>query len=146
MNNSPETVVSETDDGQFTQKIIIGSHVLIADEPIINGGKDTGPSPYDFILAALGSCTSMTLRMYAKLKKFPLEHVIVRLKHEKIHVEDCVGCENDKSKIDHIERLIELEGTLTQEQRTHLLEIANKCPVHRTLMSKIIITTKLVEN
>lgn len=146
MNIPQEAVVSETGDGQFTQKIIIGSHVLIADEPIINGGKDTGPSPYDFLLAALGSCTSMTLRMYAKLKKFPLEQVIVRLTHEKIHVDDCIGCENNNSKIDHIDRLIELEGTLTQEQRTQLLEIANKCPVHRTLTSKIIITTKLVDN
>lgn len=146
MNIPQETIVSETGDGQFTQEIIIGNHVLTADEPIENGGNDTGPSPYDFLLAALGSCTSMTLRMYAKLKKFPLELVIVRLKHEKIHVEDCIGCENNNSKIDHIERLIELEGTLTQEQRTQLLEIANKCPVHRTLTSKIIITTKLVEN
>lgn len=146
MNIPQETVVSETEDGQFTQKIIIGNHVLIADEPIINGGNDTGPSPYDFLLAALGSCTSMTLRMYAKLKKFPLEQVIVRLAHEKIHVEDCIGCENNNSKVDHIDRLIELEGALTEEQRTKLLEIADKCPVHRTLTSKIIITTKLVEN
>ncbi|MGQ3891679.1 OsmC family protein [Legionella sp. CNM-4043-24] len=146
MNIPLEAVVSETGDGQFTQKIIVGNHVLIADEPIINGGKDTGPSPYDFLLAALGSCTSMTLRMYANLKKFPLDHVIVRLRHEKIHVEDCIGYEKNNSKIDHIERLIELEGTLTQEQRTQLLEIANRCPVHRTLTSKIIITTKLVEN
>ncbi|AMV15231.1 TPA: OsmC family protein [Legionella pneumophila] len=146
MNIPQETVVSETGEGQFTQKIIIGNHILTADEPIINGGKDTGPSPYDFLLAALGSCTSMTLRMYAKLKQFPLENVIVRLKHEKIHVDDCIGCENNNSKLDHIERLIELEGTLTQEQRTKLLEIADKCPVHRTLTSKIIITTKLVEN
>ncbi len=147
MNNSPqETVVTETRDGQFTQKIIIGNHVLTADEPIINGGQDTGPSPYDFLLAALGTCTSMTLRMYAKLKQFPLEKITVRLKHDKIHVDDCIGCENSNSKIDHIERLIELEGALTQEQRTHLLEIANKCPVHRTLTSKIIILTKLIEN
>ncbi|MCL9685629.1 OsmC family protein [Legionella maioricensis] len=146
MNIPQETVVFETREGQFTQKIIIGNHVLTADEPIINGGKDTGPSPYDFLLAALGSCTSMTLRMYAKLKKFPLEQVTVRLKHEKIHVEDCIGCENNNSKIDHIERLIELEGGLTQEQRIQLLEIANKCPVHRTLTSKTMITTKLVEN
>jgi len=146
MSIPQETVVSETEEGQFTQKIIIGNHVLTADEPIINGGKDTGPSPYDFLLAALGSCTSMTLRMYAKLKKFPLEHVIVRLKHDKIHVDDCIGCENNNSKIDHIERLIELEGTLTEEQRIQLLEIANKCPVHRTLKSKIMITTKLVEH
>lgn len=141
-----ETVVTETRDGQFTQKIMIGNHVLIADEPIINGGQDTGPSPYDFLLAALGSCTSMTLRMYSKLKKFPLEKITVRLKHEKIHTDDCIGCENSGSKIDQIERLIELEGALTEEQRTQLLEIANKCPVHRTLTSKIIIVTKLIEN
>lgn len=141
-----ETVVTETGDGQFTQKIIIGNHVLIADEPIINGGQDTGPSPYDFLLAALGTCTSMTLRMYAKLKKFPLEKITVRLKHDKIHTDDCIGCENNNSKIDQIERLIELEGALTEEQRTQLLEIANKCPVHRTLTSKIIILTKLIEN
>ena len=146
MNIPQETVVSETRDGQFTQKIIIGNHILTADEPIINGGKDIGPSPYDFLLAALGSCTSMTLRMYAKLKKFPLDQVIVRLKHEKIHVDDCIACETNNSKIDHIDRLIELQGALSQEQRTQLLEIANKCPVHRTLTSKIIITTKLIEN
>lgn len=146
MSSPQETVVSETGGGQFTQKIIIGNHVLTADEPVINGGNDTGPSPYDFLLAALGSCTSMTLRMYAKLKKFPLEHIVVKLKHEKIHVDDCIECENNSSKVDHIERLIELEGSLSQEQRTQLLEIANKCPVHRTLTSKIIITTKLVEN
>ena len=88
----------------------------------------------------------MTLRMYAKLKKFPLDQVIVRLKHEKIHVDDCIACETNNSKIDHIDRLIELQGALSQEQRTQLLEIANKCPVHRTLTSKIIITTKLIEN
>ena len=113
MNAPQETVVSEMENGQFTQKITIGNHELIADEPIINGGKDTGPSPYDFLLAALGTCTSMTIRMYAKLKKIPLKNIIVRLKHEKIHVEDCIGCENNNSKIDHIERLIELEGTLS---------------------------------
>jgi putative redox protein len=85
MNKIPqETVVTESSNGQFTQKIIIGNHVLIADEPIINGGQDTGSSPYDFLLAALGTCTSMTLRMYAKLKKFPLEKITVRLKHDKI--------------------------------------------------------------
>jgi len=146
MNAPRETLVSETGDGQFTQKIVTGSHVLRADEPVINGGMDAGPSPYDFLLAALGSCTSMTLRMYAKLKQLPLEQITVRLKHEKIHVEDCVGCDDTNAKIDHIERIIELEGALTPEQRARLLEIANKCPVHRTLTSKIIITTKLLEN
>ena len=144
MNAPRETVVSETGNGQFAQEIIIGNHKLTADEPIINGGKDTGPSPYDFLLAALGTCTSMTLRMYAKLKKIPLEKIIIRLTHEKIHADDCSECESNDSKIDHIERLIELEGTITEEQRTQLLAIANKCPVHRTLTSKINIKTKLV--
>jgi len=146
-SNSPkETIVRETKEGPFTQEIIIGNHVLIADEPIIDGGNDAGPSPYDFLLAALGTCTSMTLRMYAELKKFPLEKIIVKLIHEKIHVDDCAECENTNSKIDHIERMIELHGMLSPEQRRKLLEIANKCPVHRTLTSKILITTRLLEN
>lgn len=145
-NNPQETIVTETKKGQFTQEVRIGKHILTADEPIINGGNDTGPSPYDFLLAGLGACTSMTLRMYAKLKQFPLENIIVTLKHEKIHVDDCIGCEDNKAKIDQIERLITLEGPLSPEQRTRLLEIADKCPVHRTLTSKIIIVTKLVES
>ncbi len=140
-----ETIVSETKEGKFTQEIIIGDHVLTADEPITAGGNDAGPSPYDFLLAALGTCTSMTLRMYANLKKFPLEKVIVTLRYDKIHVNDCVDCENTNSMIDHIERVIELQGMLSREQRDKLIEIANKCPVHRTLTSKILITTELVE-
>lgn len=139
-----DTIVSESGKGTFTQEIKIGSHVLIADEPIANGGTDTGPSPYDFLLAGLGSCTSMTLRMYAELKKIPLKKVVVRLHHEKIHVQDCEDCENNNSRIDHINRQIELQGDLTEEQRKKLLEIAEKCPVHRTLTSKILITTELV--
>jgi putative redox protein len=140
-----KTIVCETGAGRYTQKIIIGAHILTADEPIQNGGNDSGPSPYDFLLAALGSCTSMTLRMYAELKSFPLEQVIVTLTHEKIHLEDCVGCENNNAKIDRIERIIEVKGPLSQVQRAKLLEIANKCPVHRTLTSKILITTQLLE-
>jgi putative redox protein len=144
--NSQEITVREDGKGRFTQEIIIGHHVLIADEPIINGGNDSGPSPYDFLLAALGTCTSMTLRMYANFKQYPLEKIIVKLTHKKIHADDCVECENTNSKIDHIERVIELQGPLSQEQQSKLLEIANKCPVHRTLTSKILITTQLVEN
>ncbi len=139
-----EAMVSKSGEGRFTQKITIGNHVLTADEPIESGGNDLGPSPYDFILAALGSCTSITLRMYADHKKIPLENVIVTLQHEKIYADDCDNCENNNSKIDHINRQIELQGDLTQDQRNRLLEIANKCPVHRTLTSKILITTKLV--
>jgi len=138
-----EVIVSESGKGIYTQEITIGSHVLIADEPVGNGGNDSGPSPYDFLLAALGSCTSMTLRMYADLKKIPLKKVIVRLQYEKIYANDCADCENSNSKIDHINRQIELQGDLTEDQRKKLLEIANKCPVHRTLTSKILITTRL---
>lgn len=137
-------IVSETGKGKFTQEITAGSHLLVADEPVESGGNDTGPSPYDFLLAALGSCTSMTLRMYAELKNFPLKKIIVKLTHDKIHAKDCADCGNDNSKVDHIEREIELQGNLTEEQRNTLLEIANKCPVHRTLTSKIVITTKLI--
>ena len=139
-----EAVVSESGKGRYTQEIKIGTHVLIADEPIENGGTDTGPSPYDFLLAALGACTSMTLRMYAELKKIPLRKVIVKLQHEKIYAKDCIDCENSNSRIDHINRQIELQGDLTEDQRKKLLEIANKCPVHRTLTSKILITTELI--
>lgn len=141
-----ETIVHETGNGRYTQKVIIGPHILTADEPIQNGGNDSGPSPYDFLLAALGSCTSMTLRMYAELKNLPLEQIHVTLKHEKIHIEDCTENESNHSKIDRIERFIELKGALSQEQRIKLLEIANKCPVHRTLTSKILIETELLEN
>jgi putative redox protein len=138
-----EIIVKESGKSKFAQEIKIGNHILLADEPIANGGNDTGPSPYDFLLTALGTCTSMTIRMYADLKKIPVTGIIVRLNHEKIHATDCADCENNNSKIDHIDRNIELQGNLTQEQRDKLLEIANKCPVHRTLTSKISITTAL---
>jgi putative redox protein len=139
-----ETIVSESGKGRYTQEITIGTHVLTADEPVENGGNDSGPSPYDFLLAALGSCTSMTLRMYAELKKIPLKKVVVKLQHEKIYAKDCADCENSNSRIDHINRQIELQGDLTEDQRKKLLDIANKCPVHRTLTSKVSITTRLI--
>lgn len=140
-----EIIVTESGEGKFTQKITIGPHVLIADEPLSSGGNDLGPSPYDFLLAGLGSCTAMTLRMYANLKKLALEKIIVRLQHQKIYAKDCTDCENSNSKIDHIYRQIDLQGNLSADERQKLLEIANKCPVHRTLTSKISITTELVE-
>lgn len=146
-DNDPSTmIVQESGQGKYAQEIIMGDHILIADEPTTAGGNDAGLSPYDFLLAALGSCTSMTLRMYADLKFIPLKNIIVKLKHKKIHVQDCVGCENENSRIDRIERLIELQGELTHDQREKLLDIANKCPVHRTLLSKISIETKLVDS
>lgn len=139
-----EVIVSESGKGQFTQEIVIGNHILTADEPIASGGNDLGPGPYDFLLVALGSCTSITLRMYAKFKNIPLQKVIVKLQYDRIYAKDCAECENSNSRVDHINRQIELQGELTEDQRKKLLEIANKCPVHRTLTSKILITTELV--
>jgi putative redox protein len=139
------TVVSEAGKGKFVQDVVTGGHQLVADEPVAGGGTDAGPSPYDFLLTALGTCTSMTLRMYADMKKLPLEKVVVTLNYAKVHAQDCVNCENDTALVDHIDRKIELQGNLTAEQREKLLAIANKCPVHRTLTSKILITTELIK-
>jgi uncharacterized OsmC-like protein/alpha-beta hydrolase superfamily lysophospholipase len=136
--------VTETGEGRFTQAITASGHRLRADEPVGAGGNDAGPSPYDLLLAALGACTSMTLRMYAEQKKWPLERVTVRLQHEKIHAEDCRECETREGRIDRIEREIEVEGDLDETQRARLLEIANKCPVHRTLHSEVWIPTRLM--
>ncbi len=124
--------VSESGEGRFTQDIQAGRHRLRADEPQAMGGNDSGPSPYDFLLAGLGACTSMTVRMYAERKQWPLEHVSVALKHDKIHATDCAECETRQGQIDRIERVLTLEGELDDEQRQRLLEIANKCSVHRT--------------
>lgn len=128
-----EVVVAEVGFGRFAQVVYDGKHRLTADEPMEAGGLDTGPSPYRLLLAALGACTSITLRMYAERKKWPLRHVAVRLRHGKSHAKDCADCEEKPEKIDRIEREIELTGELTEEQRRRLLEIANKCPVHQTL-------------
>ena len=135
--------VSETGMGTFQQTVTTGPHQLIADEPVDVGGLDTGPSPYDLLLAALGACTTMTLRMYADRKALPLNRVSVRLQHSRIHASDCESCETQQGKIDRIDRVITLEGDLDDAQRTRLLEIADKCPVHRTLHSEVQINTEL---
>lgn len=129
----------------YQAEIIANGHRLLADEPIAVGGSDTGPPPYDYLVAALGACTGMTLRMYADRKEWPLETAVVRLKHRKIHAVDCQECETGSGKIDSIEREIELEGPLDREQRQRLLEIADRCPVHRTLQGKIVVTSTLKE-
>ncbi len=127
----------------YRTDIQAGRHSLVGDEPEEVGGDDSGPTPYDLLLSALGSCTGMTLRMYADRKEWPLEETIVRLSHEKIHAEDCESCETEQGKIDHIEREIEVRGALTDAQRQRLLEIANKCPVHRTLHSEVEVQSSL---
>lgn len=128
----------------FVQEITAGSHQLRADEPTAVGGTDTGPSPYDLLISALGACTSMTLSLYARRKQWPLEGVTVRLSHSKIHAADCEDCEKKTGKLDRIELDVELHGTLTEDQRTRLLQIATMCPVHRTLTSEVNISTQLV--
>jgi uncharacterized OsmC-like protein len=128
----------------FAQEIHAGPHRFHADEPATAGGTDTGPSPYDLLLAALGACTSMTVAMYARRKAWPLEEVTVHLRHSKIHAADCAECETKEGMLDRIERDIYFVGPLTDEQRGKLLEIANKCPVHRTLTSEINILTRAV--
>ena len=137
-------VVTESGTGGYAQQITVGPHRLTADEPR-PVGTDTGPSPYDLVLAGLGACTSMTVRMYAERKKWPLEKVTVTLRHNRVHATDCADCETVVGLIDHIERLLQFDGDLDEEQRQRLGEIADKCPVHRTLHSEIIVHTTVVE-
>ena len=134
-------LVRETGNGKFQQEILSGPHRFLADEPVKVGGLNSGPGPYDLLLAGLGACTSMTLRLYADGKKLPLKRVTVRLTHNKIHAEDCLNCETKEGMVDRIDRNITFEGALDAEQRKRLLEIADKCPVHRTLKSEIEIRT-----
>jgi uncharacterized OsmC-like protein/alpha-beta hydrolase superfamily lysophospholipase len=140
-----QVVVQETRNSKFQQTVTVGPHKVLADEPVAAGGEDTGPGPYDFLLAGLGACTSMTMRLYADLKKLPMERVTVTLRHSKIHARDCEECETRDGKLDQIERVIGIEGALDADQRKRLMEIADKCPVHRTLTSEIRIVTKAAE-
>jgi uncharacterized OsmC-like protein/pimeloyl-ACP methyl ester carboxylesterase len=138
-------VVRETRNSKFQQTVTTGPHRMLADEPKTAGGEDTGPGPYDFLLAGLGACTSMTMRMYADRKALPLERITVTLQHKKIHAEDCAECETREGMLDQIDRVISIEGALDADQRKRLMEIADKCPVHRTLTSEVRIVTKEAE-
>jgi uncharacterized OsmC-like protein/alpha/beta superfamily hydrolase len=140
-----DRVVARTGREHYTTEIVAGGHGLLADEPIAVGGADRGPSPYDLLLAGLGSCTSITLRMYADRKEWPLEEIRVHLTHDKVHAQDCAHCETREGKLTRIQREVELIGPLSTEQRERLLEIANKCPVHRTLHEEIWVESFLRE-
>lgn len=140
-----QTVVSIKDKtNKFLTQIQSGKHSLLADEPADVGGEDLGPSPYQLLTSALGACTAMTMRMYADRKGWEINEIKVHLNHEKKHSEDCADCEKPTSKIDHFERIIEIDSQLDETQRQRLLEIANKCPVHRTLEGEVKVETKLV--
>ncbi|HUF85909.1 MAG TPA: bifunctional alpha/beta hydrolase/OsmC family protein [Thermohalobaculum sp.] len=145
---APEGVVrvSEADPEGFLQEVMAGPrHQLKADEPKAHGGSDLGPSPYQFVSAGLGACTSMTIRLYARRKGWPLAHVSVDITHDKVHAEDCADCEGKGAKIDQFRRVIRLEGELDDAQRARLAEIAGKCPVHRTLEGTVRVETELAE-
>lgn len=140
---APHVIVHGTAAG-FAQKIDIGPYHIDADEPISYGGTDSGPSPYDLILAALGSCTSMTIGLYARKRSWPVEKISVSLWHSKIHAQDCDDCETKDGRIDRIEMEIHLDGAVTDEQRAKLMEVAGKCPIHQTLTHEINIKTRAV--
>jgi putative redox protein len=136
------TVVVNSEPERVLQTIRIGQHRLQSDEPP-DSGNDGGPDPYELLLAALGACTSMTLRMYADRKEWPLKGVQVRLGHSRIHVEDCAACDTKEGMLDQIECEISLIGDLSDIQRQRLVEIANRCPIHRTLLGEIQIRMSL---
>ena len=127
----------------FRTEVEVGSHRLVVDEPIAVGGADNGPTPYEFLLAGLGACTAMTLRLYADKKKWPLERANISLIHRKVHAQDCVDCVTKPAKMDVVDRVITLEGALSEEQRAKLLEIAERCPVHQTMQTRIQVNTRL---
>jgi uncharacterized OsmC-like protein len=143
INHENNRVVARTGTALRTE-VTANAHALVADEPVSAGGADSGPTPYDYLLAALGSCTTITLRMYADRKGWPLESVTVRLSHQKVHAGDCAECETKDGRIDRIGLDIELEGPLYEPQRWRLLEIAERCPVHRTLESEVMMEASLV--
>jgi putative redox protein len=134
--------VTETGTGTYTQQVTVGRHQLVADEPQPIG-DDEGPTPYDLLLAALGACTSMTVRMYANRKGWRLDRIQVTLQHKRIHAQDCADCETKVGWVSHIDRAIEITGDLDEVQRQQLMHIAERCPVHQTLTSEVDVTTSL---
>jgi putative redox protein len=128
-------------EAKFTTTVVAGEHEFLVDEPVDFGGDDEGPNPYDLLLAALGTCTSMTLRIYARRKGYPLDEVAIDLTHDRVHAEDCVNCDTKAGYLTRISRRITLTGDLTPEQRADLIRVADRCPVHRTLTAEIVVET-----
>ena len=143
--NTPHVIVRGSAEN-FKQEIVAARHHFIADEPLSVGGGDTGPDPYDYLLASLGVCTSMTVGYYARRNHWPLEHITVSLSHSRIHAKDCETCETRDGMVDRIDIELELTGSLTAEQHARLMEVAEKCPVHRTLTSEINIKLRSTDN
>ena len=143
-SNPAHDVVVRGNASGFLQEITAGKHHLRADEPASVGGTDAAPDPYDYVLAGLGACTSMTIGLYARRKKWPLEDVTVAVRHSRIHARDCADCETKEGMLDHIAVEISMTGALTEEQRAALVAVAHKCPVHRTLTSEIKIDVRAV--
>lgn len=143
LRSDKDVAVRLSDEDAFTTEVTVRQHSLTGDEPASIGGNDFGPSPYELVTAGLGTCTAMTLQMYARRKKWPLENVTVHLSHYKDHATDCEDLENPNSKIDHFDRIVELQGDLDEQQRQKLLEIANKCPVHKTMHAPVKVITSL---
>lgn len=142
-NQEPRSVMVVGPTTGFRTEVDVGGHHLVVDEPVPVGGTDAGPSPYEMLLAALGACTAMTLRLYADRRKWPLERVRVSLQHRKVHAQDCADCDHKPAKMDVVDRVVFLDGAaLTDEQRTKLLEIADRCPVHQTMQSRIQVNTR----
>ena len=133
----PPHVIVRGNSRQFLQEVVTGKHHFCADEPVSSGGGDAAPGPYDYLLTALGVCTSMTVGYYARRKQIPLENITVSLRHDRIHARDCEQCETKAGMLDRIDLQVELTGSITPEQRAQLMAMAAKCPVHRTLKSEI---------
>lgn len=142
-NQEPRSVVVSGPATGFRTDVEVGGHRLVVDEPIAVGGADQGPTPYEMLLAGLGACTAMTLRIYADRRKWPLERARISLLHRKVHAQDCVDCVTQPARMDVVDRIITLDGALTEEQRAKLLEIAERCPVHQTLQTKIQVNTRV---
>jgi uncharacterized OsmC-like protein len=136
-NATPADVVVRGNAASFLQEVVAGAHRLQGDEPVAYGGGDAAPGPYDYLLTALGTCTSMTIGVYARRKQFPLENITVSLRHSRIHAKDCEECETKQGMLDRIDLEVLLTGPLSPEQHAKLMEIAGKCPVHRTLKAEI---------